>query len=137
MKEYKTITKKKFYGLSFTWGLPMSLVGLIVYGVLRCFGYKANKYGYCYHIEIGGNWGGLNLGWVFLTGKNASKFTKNHELGHAYQNALIFGWVMPIMTIISATRYWISRLGVKLDYYAWSFESEANRIGGLVMEENI
>ena len=129
----KNISPMKFYVLSFTWGLPMSIVGAVVCGVLLCFGYKPKRYGHCCHIEIGKGWGGLNLGWVFLTGKDASVSTKNHELGHAYQNACLLGWVFPFFTIISATRYWLKRFGAKFYYYKWWFEAQASKIGAEVM----
>ena len=129
----KNISTRKFYALSFTWGLPMSLIGLLVCGTLMCFGYKPKRYGNCFHIEIGKSWGGLNLGWFFLTSKGASDRTKNHELGHGYQNACQLGWVFPIFTIISAARYWLKRFGVRLHYYGWWFEKQANEIGAEVM----
>ena len=101
----KNIGKAKFYLLSFTWGLPMSLAGAAVCGVLMCFGYRPRKYGHAYYIAIGeSRWGGLEFGWFFLTSKNGSESIKRHELGHAYQNACILGWVSPIFSIISAVR---------------------------------
>lgn len=132
MKKFK-IKKWKFYLLSFTWGLPMSLVGLLVCGVLMCFRHKPKRYGHCYHIEIGKGWGGLNLGWFFLTNKGAGERTKNHELGHGYQNACILGWVFPIFWLISGARYWLKRCGAKFNYYKWWFEAQANEIGEKVM----
>lgn len=129
----KNISRMNFYALSFTWGLPMSVVGLIVCATLMCFGYKPKRYGHCFHIEIGEGWGGVNLGWLFLTNKGASEHTKRHELGHGYQNACILGWGFPIFGLVSAARYWLKRFGVKIDYYAWWFESQANEIGAEVM----
>ena len=129
----KNISPVKFYVLSFTWGLPMSLIGVIVCVILRCFGYKPKRYGHLWHIEIGKNWGGVNLGWLFLTNRGASDRTKNHEVGHGYQNACQLGWVFPIFGIISATRYWLKRFGVKLNYYGWWFEYRASEIGSDVM----
>ena len=133
MDKMKNINTVKFYVLSFTWGLPISLIGLVVYGVLRSFGYKPQRYGNCYHIEIGKNWGGVNLGWLFLTNEGASEHTKNHELGHGYQNACVLGWAFPIFGIISAARYWLKRFGFKIDYYAWWFEGQASEIGSHIM----
>ena len=129
------LSKKQFYLLSFTWGLPMSLVGLVVCGILKNLGYKPQKYGHCYRIEIGKSWGGLCLGWLFLTGKNPSEHTKNHELGHGYQNACLYGWIMPILSIISAVRYWLCVFGVKIDYYSWRFEAQASEIGDEIMKK--
>lgn len=131
----KNLKRWQFYLLSFTWGLPMSIAGCVVCGVLMCFGYKPKRYGHGYHIEIGENWGGLNLGWFFLTNKGASDRTKRHELGHGYQNACTLGWVFPVFGIISAARYWLKRFGVRINYYAWWFESQANKIGAEVMRD--
>ena len=130
---YLKINTRKFYVLSFTWGLPMSLIGLVVCGVLMCFGYKPKRYGNCFHIEIGKGWGGVNFGWFFLTDKGASERTKNHELGHGYQNACLLGWAFPVFSIISAARYWLKRIGVKFSYYGWWFEKQANEIGAEVV----
>lgn len=130
----KNISPLKFYILSFTWGLPMSLLGLIVCGVLMCFGHKPKRYGHCYYMAIGSkNWGGLELGWFFLTDKSERTTTKRHELGHAYQNACQFGWVYPFLWCISIVRYWLKRFGAKFNYYAWWFEGRANEIGAEVM----
>ena len=125
---YNAITRKEFYVKSFTWGLPLSLIGVLVCFTLMILGYKPKRYGYCYYIPIGESWGGLELGWFFLTDKKESIFIKNHELGHAYQN-LRYGFVMPFLSLISAVRYWLKQLGLPIDYYAWSFESEASKIG--------
>lgn len=134
MEKYKNITALRFYALSFTWGLPMSLIGIIVCAVLMCAGFKPKRYGYCFCIEIGMGWGGLELGWLFLCEKGASAATKKHELGHAYQNAFVLGWAMPIFSIISATRYWLKNFGFKIDYYSWWFEKQASEIGSGIME---
>lgn len=127
--------KKLFYIMSLTWGLPLTLVGLMVASVLLVCGYKPKKHGYCYYFEVGGGWGGLNLGIIFLTSKTSSLHTKNHEHGHAIQNC-IFGFFMPfVVTIPSAIRYWYreirKRKGLenKTDYdNAW-FEGNATKMG--------
>lgn len=98
--------KTLFYTLSFTWGMLMTVIGLIVALVLKMFGFKAKKHGWCYYFEVGNNWGGVNLGVVFLTSKNPSEHTRNHEHGHALQNCL-WGPLMPVViSLPSATRYW-------------------------------
>lgn len=104
------MSKFKFYLLSFTWGLPVTLVGLVVALVLRIAGHKPTKYGYCLHFEVGNSWGGVNMGIVFLTSKNPSTRTKNHEVGHALQNCY-WGFLMPfVIAIPSAARYWYREL---------------------------
>lgn len=124
------ISKRKFYILNFTWGIALSFFGVLICGALVLCGYKLKRHGYCYYIEIGDKkWGGLEFGWFFLANKNASEYTKNHELGHGYQNCK-YGFAMPIFWVISACRYWAkNKFGVKLDYYGWFYEKEATDIG--------
>ena len=131
----KVLSKSKFYLLSWTWGLPMTLIGGIVMLALMMFGKKPKKWGYCYYIEVGRHWGGFNLGMFFLTSKNPPKHTKMHEHGHAIQNCYL-GWLMPfVVTIPSAIRYWYRnikhKLGfkVKTSYYDIWFEEQASLLG--------
>ena len=134
-------TKKTlFYILSFTWGLPLTLVGLIVAMVLRMFGYKPYQHGYCFYFEIGENWGGLELGVVFLTNKNPTLHIKNHEYGHALQNC-IYGFFMPfIVCIPSMIRYWhrkirtMNGLENKAAYDDIWFEGQASKWGSKFYE---
>lgn len=127
-----------FYLLSFTWGLPLTLIGCIVGVVLLILGYKPKKYGYCYYFEVGENWGGLELGMVFIANKNPSNYIKLHELGHGIQNCFL-GPLMPfIVCIPSAVRYWYREWLVcsgrkkysELPNYdtVW-FESQATKLG--------
>lgn len=127
-----------FYFLSFTWGLPLTLIGCLVALVLLMMGYRPQKWGYCYYFEVGDNWGGLEFGVIFLVNKNASKHIRNHELGHGIQNCY-FGPSMPfVICIPSAIRYWyreyIVRSGQKKyyelpDYDNIWFESSATKLG--------
>ena len=127
--------KYLFYLVSFTWGLPLTLVGCIVATVLLITGHKPKKWGYCYYFEVGKGWGGLELGPFFLVNKNASERTKNHELGHGLQGCW-FGPLMPfIVSIPSAIRYWYRELRAKTgkpcktSYYSIWFEKQANELG--------
>ena len=130
-----------FYILSFTWGIVMTLVGLIVAGVLLLAGKRPKKYGWCYYFEVGENWGGFNLGIIFLTGSNPPERTKNHEFGHAIQNCL-WGPLMPfIITIPSAIRYWYRELKYyrknkfpPTDYDDIWFEGNATMMGTKFMK---
>ena len=130
------MSKLKFYLLSFTWGLPMTLIGLIIALILVIIGYKPKKYGYCLHFEVGENWGGINLGIVFITSKNASKHTKDHEHGHGLQNCY-WGFLFPfVIGLPSLIRCWY----LDIKYYsnnkipptsydsAW-FEGDATKRG--------
>lgn len=127
--------KSVFYFLSFTWGLPMTLIGCVVAAILLAMGHKPKKWGYCYYFEVGSGWGGVNLGPIFVTSKNPTNNTKSHEVGHGIQNCW-FGPLMPfVISIPSAMRYWYraikARVGtpIKTSYYSVWFESQASTLG--------
>ena len=130
--------KTLFYTLSFTWGLPMTLIGYVAAIVLRALGYQPKKWGYCYYFEVGRYWGGVNFGPIFITCKDSSEHTKNHELGHAHQNCR-FGLLMPfIVAIPSAIRYWSRIWAVNggfveqnelPDYDSAWYEGDATKLG--------
>lgn len=124
-----------FYFLNLTWGLPLNIVGFIVALVLLCAGKKPKRWGDCFYFEVGENWGGVELGIIFLTDKTSNEHTRNHEHGHAIQNCF-FGVFMPfIVNIPSAIRYWYRRireekgLPNKTDYDDIWFEGQATRLG--------
>lgn len=128
------MNKFAFYLLSFTWGLPLTLVGLIVALVMLCAGYKPHKWGYCYYFEVGENWGGLEFGMIFLVNKNPSVHIKNHEFGHGIQNCY-WGILMPFICIVSAIRYWYRAIRIKLGkknktkYDDFWIEGQATKLG--------
>lgn len=124
-----------FYFLNLTWGLPLNIVGGLVAVVLLLAGKKPKRWGDCFYFEVGENWGGLELGIFFLTSKNPSIHTRNHEHGHAIQNCF-FGVFMPfIVSIPSAIRYWYRRIRTKkglVNKTAYSdiwFEKQADILG--------
>ena len=103
-----------YWFISLTWGLLLTLVGLIVtlFAIIFLNG-KVHRNGFSYIVEIGGNWGGLNLGAVALCGGYTTKcpdeewfeHTRRHEFGHSLQN-LIFGpFMVFVVTLPSAIRY--------------------------------
>ena len=114
-----------------TKGWALSFIGLIVYGVLRLFRCKPlDYYGICKYFEIGKNWGGLEMGWFFICSKNSSEGLKNHEVGHAIQNATFGGLRMLMLSIGSALRYWWREIfGAKTSYDSWWFEGQATELG--------
>ena len=122
--------KLLFYLLSFTWGLPMTLVGLISALVLICLGYKPKRWGCCLHFIVGKNWGGVSMGIVMITDAHDSESTKWHEHGHALNNTW-FGVFMVFISIASAIRYWCRRLGfgTATPYDAVWFEKLATDCG--------
>ena len=94
-----------FYLLSFTWGLPISLLGTFYCVILLVLGFPAKTFGYCVRFEVGNGWGGANFGWLIITAKNPSQHILRHEHGHGIQN-IILGPFMPfLVSLPSSLRY--------------------------------
>lgn len=136
------MSKKAFYILNVTWGLPMTLIGALVALVLIISGHKPKRWGGCIYFNVGKSWGGLELGLFFLTDERDSTHTKNHEFGHGLQNAM-YGVLMPFMICIpSAVRYWYRELryhrkGITppTSYDDIWFEGEATALGEKYIKE--
>lgn len=129
------MSKKTYYTMSFTWGLPMTILGLLTAAVLIVLGHKPKRFGWAWYFEIGNHRDGFSLGFIFFCGKKSSNVTKAHEYGHSIQNCK-YGLIMPFFTIASAVRYWYYTvvedwLGGKLPDYelSWRFESNATKLG--------
>lgn len=129
-----------FYILSWTWGLPMTFIGVIVAFVLVIMKYKPKYHGGCVYFNMGKYWGGINLGMFFVTDTSDDVYTRNHEWGHAVQNCF-FGPLMPfVITIPSCIRYWYreirSKMGLenKTSYYSIWFEKQASEWGEKTIE---
>ena len=125
-----------FYFLSFTWGLPFTLVGLIVAFVLKLLGYRSEKFALVRFFEIGKNWGGIDLGLFFVTSQNSTFRIRCHEFGHAIQNCMFGPLTLFIICIPSAIRYWYRELHYyrrgkepKTNYDDIWFEGQATRLG--------
>ena len=134
-----------YWFLQLTWGSLMTSIGLLVSLFILIFmRNKAtfHKNGYSWIIEIGGNWGGLELGACALCG-NYSKtntywfdHTRKHEFGHTIQNIIFGPFYIFVVGIPSAIRYWYKRIAQKKgkkfssDWYdsAW-FECTATKWG--------
>lgn len=134
----KVIKAIGFYIASFTWGLPMTLVGCIVALCLLITGHKPHRFHYFIYFEVGENWGGFECGCFFVVNKGASLSIKQHESGHGLQNIML-GVFMPfVVSIPSAVRYWyreyLVRSGKKLSwelppYDSMWFEGWATALG--------
>lgn len=125
------LTVEQLQKRQWTRGLPLSLIGCVVYAVLRLCGCKPKDYqGICKYFEIGHNWGGFEMGWFFVCAKNSNDSLKNHEVGHGVQNATVGGFRMVFYCMCSALRYWW-RIIVppKTHYDAWWFEAQATSLG--------
>lgn len=107
------MSKTMFWILSWTWGFVMTLIGSIVFIVLRIAGYKPYRNQYGWAFEIGENWGGVEIGPYCIVNKNPSQHTLDHEFGHALQNCY-FGPYMPFISLASAARYWYREYLIKV-----------------------
>ena len=103
-----------FWFLSLTWGVLMTVIGLLVtaFAIIFLKG-KVHRNGFTYIVEVGGNWGGLSLGAVALCGGYTTvcrdeewfQHTRRHEFGHSIQNCIL-GPLFPFLVAIpSAIRY--------------------------------
>lgn len=135
MKLIKPMDKRLFYILSWTWGLPMNIIGGLAALVLICAGYKPKRHGWSIYFNVGQRWGGVEFGMFFITDSSDSDYTKWHEFGHGIQNCY-WGVLMPfVVSIPSAIRYWYREfcyfrgIPVTTEYDDIWFEREATQIG--------
>ena len=138
----KKINQPIFWILSFTWGILMTLIGLIVAVVLCSIGCKPRRNQYGLHFMCGHHWGGLSLGCVNITDHTPSQHTLNHEFGHSIQNCM-YGPLMVFITLASVTRYhyrnWIKKHKPQTSlppYDSIWFEGEASELGEYYKQRN-
>lgn len=134
------MNKFRFYLLSFTWGLPLTILGCIAAFILILLGYKPKRWIHSYYFEVGKGWGGVEAGIFFFCQKGSSINTKNHEFGHAIQNCYFGPLFLPLIGIPSAIRYWYREYLVKVkkkrysdlpDYDDIWFEGDATKRGNI------
>ena len=127
--------KYLFYFLSFTWGLPLTLAGIIAALVLSVCGVKSRRWKWCRYYEVGEDWGGLNLGPVFIVDRASSPYIRDPEFGHAVQNCVLGPFMIFVVSIPSVIRWWwfrrYERFGQKppRGYYDIWFERSASEVG--------
>lgn len=124
--------------MSFTWGLPMTLVGCFVSIALLLTGHKPRLHHYFVCFEVGDDWGGFSCGCFFVICRNATSHVRRHECGHCLQN-IALGIFMPfVVSIPSCVRYWYRELLVRSgkkkrhdmsDYDSVWFEGWATKLG--------
>lgn len=134
------INKFFYYFLNLTWGLPLTLAGLLVAFVLIITGHKPKHWGGCIYFNVGKWWGGLELGLVFLTDSYDSYHTKCHEYGHSLQNMIWGPFFIFFIAIPSSIRYWVFTFREKLgktnpEYDSIWFEGQASRWGEQTIDQ--
>lgn len=138
------LSKKIWWVLSLTWGLSMTLVGLITAVVLLILGYKPSPNLYGWYFVVGKSWGGFNMGPISLVSANPSRHTLNHEFGHSIHNCYFGPFVWFFISIPSAVRYWYREYLVKIKGKNYSdlppydeawFEGTATSLGNRYYEK--
>ena len=140
---YAKLPKPVFYLLTFTWGLPFTMLGLITALFLRLRGHRPKKHGYCFYFEVGESWGGINLGLFFVVDKHSTERIRCHEHGHAVQNCYLGPLMLVLVALPSLLRsryraYLTEKKGADArslpDYDSIWFEGQATRLGQEIVE---
>lgn len=100
-----------FYILSFTWGICVTLIGLIIILFSIPFKKVHSYHGRLYAVW-GKNWGGFSAGPFFVIGENCEG-CNSHECGHGLQNIIFGPFMIFLVCIPSIVRYWY----LELKYY--------------------
>jgi len=148
MKKFKKVMFGiMFWVVSLTWGALLTIPGIIIALFAILLGGKPHRNGCSFIVEIGGNWGGLEIGAISLCGRYSQvdgpcyyldwwEHTRKHEFGHNLQQLFFGPLQLFIVGIPSVCRYWYDRLEKKHaserdnDWYdsIW-FEGTATRWG--------
>lgn len=109
-----------FYLFQLTWGLPLTLIGLVGAMAMLITGHKPKKIGYFIQFTAKKD----NSGWGFEGGifyfvSKDCEFDKNiatHEMGHSSYQQLWFGpLAVLIVTIPSVIRFWYRKFVVRFN----------------------
>lgn len=122
--------------LNFTWGIVYTIIAAFIALFILIFKKPViSKFHEAICFIFGNNWGGLEgVFFIFVADKMGDSWTlhtKQHELGHSFQNA-IFGPLNLFLTLIpSAIRYWYIKLTKNntIIYDAIWFEKSATDAG--------
>ena len=131
-----------YYILNYTWGSIMTTIGWFAFFIVSLFlsekPINCAKFGPCYYVFYGDNWGGLSLGTNFILADNMgdewTHHTKEHECGHTFQNAILGPFAIFLVFIPSFIRYWYQSIRMKKGktnkpYDSIWFEGSASTIG--------
>ena len=132
-----------FYLLQLTWGLPVNLIGALVFLATLPFAASHKRFHHCFYSHIGHNWGGFSLGLFIFVDREPSMPTLRHESGHTLQVSLMGVFYLFLVAIPSAVRYWYREYlanakripyGELAPYDAVWFERQATEWGSLYEE---
>lgn len=147
-KHMNTLTKVIFYFIQWTWGLPVNLLGGILFLIFKLRGCEHERFYESFIVHVPWNQGGLSLGqFVFMKANHENKDwtynTRIHEYGHTWQCLLLGPLYYPIIGIPSAVWNQFFRNYRKknnVSYYVFYPEKWANVWGekftGLRMRES-
>lgn len=131
------MNKFLFYFVQWTWGLPVNLVGLIIYLICKAMGRRSEKFGYSRITYLPWNQGGLSMGlFIFMKDNHPNETwtynTRIHEYGHTWQCLLLGVFYYPVIAIPSAI--WCNffegyRRKNNISYYVFYPEKWANAWG--------
>ena len=132
-----SFSKTLFYIIQWTWGLPVNLIGGIVYLICKLLGRRQEKIGYAYYTFLPWNQGGLTLGlFIFMKDNHPNKtWTYNtiiHEYGHTWQTLLLgplYWLVIAIPSAIWCNFFEKYRKKNNVSYYVFYPEKWANYNG--------
>lgn len=132
----------KFYLLSFTWGLPWTLIGLLIFGVMWIFFSEQMKIrfidGRISVTMTESRFGGVSLGIVYIVDRSNSRHLHLHELGHTIQSMYWGPLFIFVIAIPSFIRYhwrlYIKKTDIQMyrqlpHYDAIWFEGQATALG--------
>ena len=145
VKTTKLLSKQRwlYYLLHFTWGIIMATIAGLTAGVLAFVNLftkniQFKRYHGVLEIRFFKNWGGCDLGLVYLRDTTSLESVSEHELGHSFQVWL--GIFFPfVVAIPSAIRWWIRRLQpnkAHKPYNAFWAEDAASQCGKWYVDNN-
>lgn len=105
----KLLRLTKFYLLSFTWGLPWTLIGLVVFGISWVYFHEQMEIrlidGRIAVTFTESRFGGVSLGIVYFVDSSDSFRLHTHELGHTIQSMYWGPLFIFVIAIPSFARY--------------------------------
>lgn len=131
--------KFKYYILQWTWGLPMNVIGLIVFVAAKMLGWRTYKWRKAICIVMPSkNFSAIDLG-MFIVRGVMNEHSLPHEYGHSIQN-IQWGWSflfsIGLPSLIRSLYYsfyyiFIYSFNRKSlpDYYSIWFEKQATELG--------